>query len=468
MTTYDRTEFCSRKSLRFDFMDLLFAPNNQLMHTANAPWTEIEKDAVVGLRLMRLFEAFTSYSKQVSTQDQVIVSADADLIAQVSRLMRKLGCVKMLHDLTRIYVFLQKLSAHAAWPLMSERKADLFYRLKIAALNSGSQFDLKLATYLDENAAQLRGTEYSRQNFNYPVVPKAHQVNPLGIVRDWQAGNCYQLVFKHLDRTSPDDWQEQPDVIGFRENGTRVVNSKIDSHRNRLIHLGRAKGPGILQCLNPDDLDSVGEQTQWALLRMGFIFPRLLCNSLETFEQLRAQALANGAEILTQHLRLASHSSARNAFFCWEEEGIGQPALFAARFEGELPWLLLEVDERGWWFLEASANWQSHVVFGEYVFCKAKTEAALLAAFSHVSHDDNICYGAVSGSFPANRLLELLSDRWGVEKVLYRGHLAAWAFGHQWGGGSDEHSSVFCAQDAALSAQVAHHSVEAGLKVTWL
>jgi hypothetical protein len=318
---------------------------------------------------------------------------------------------------------------------MSERKADLYYRLKLAALNSSSQFDLKLATYLDENAAQLRGIEYSRQNFNYPVVPKAHQVNPVGIVRDWQAGDCYQLVFEDLDRTTIDNWLAQRDA---------------------------------LKQLNPADLNATNEQTQWALSGVGFMFPRILCDSSEAFERICAQALADGAKILTQHLRLASHWSARHAFYCFEKEGIGQPALFAARIEGELPWLLLDVDEYGWWFLEASAGWQCHVVLGKYVFCKAETEAALLAAFSHVSQDDNICYGAVSGFFPANRLSELLSDCWGVEEVLYRGYLAAWAYGRQWGSGSGEHFSVFCAQDAALSAQVANQTVEAGLKVTWL
>ena len=318
---------------------------------------------------------------------------------------------------------------------------------------------------MDAHAAQLRGTDYSRQLFDFPVPAKALPANASALVCDWEAGNCYQLVFDHLSQSTIDAWWALPGSVGFQEDGSRIVE---DRRNRRLRYLGQAKSSEAFRLVDPHNLNAVGEQMDWVLVGVGYIFPRLLSNSLETFERLRAQALSEGSTLMTQHLRLASHASGRNAFTCLENENIGQPALCAARLEGQMPWLIFEADGQEWWFIEASTEWECHAILGEHLLCKPKTEAAILSAFSHIGHDSNLCYGAVSGLFPVNRLAELLSDEWGTKKVLRRGMLAAWAYGHQWGGGADEHFSIFAAQDGKLAHDVALQAAEAGLEIGWL
>lgn len=460
---YERHSFCSRKSLRLDFMDLLFAPGSQLMHAANAPWTEVEKDAVIGLQLIRLFEDFLRYREKLSPVDQAFLVADEDSKSRALALFNKLGCEHIGRQLSCVYKYLQKIDAQAPDFTISEGDATVLYRLKQRVNNA--QFDLKLAAHLDAHAAQLRGTDYSRQQFDFPPPVKAHPANPSGVVCDWEAGNCYQLVFDHLSQSTIDAWWALPGSVGFQEAGKRILD---DRRNQRLGHLGHPKDSEILRLVDPHNLSVVGEQMLWAVVGLGYIFPRLLSNDFATFERLRAQAQSEGSSVLTQHLRLASHASDRNAFTCFENENIGQPALFAARLEGQMPWLIFDADGQEWWFLEASAEWECHAILGKHLLCKPKTEAAILSAFSHIGLDSNLCFGAVSGGFPAKRLAELLSDEWGAKNVLRRGTLAAWAYGHQWGGGADEHFSVFAAQGSNLAGEVAVQMAATGLEIGWL
>ena len=127
---YERYSFCSRKSLRLDFMDLLFAPKAQLMHNANAAWTEIEKEAVIGLQLMRLFDDFLRYREKLSPLDRAFLAADEDSKSRALALFNKLGCENTGRQLSCVYVYLQKIDAQAPEFSISDGDAQVLYRLK--------------------------------------------------------------------------------------------------------------------------------------------------------------------------------------------------------------------------------------------------------------------------------------------------------------------------------------------------
>ncbi len=466
----ERGWFGDRRGLEHSLLELLFEPGAQLMHVDASPWTEVEAHAVVGLRVLRAYYSASNWAEYDSNWlVRMIFDDDEAFLDSARRLIALLGYEeRTLVPIARLFAHVRRrfTLSDSPWPQWQCEGPALavYFRLLHQVGKDFGGFLFRLADFLNRHAAQLRGSDYGKLRLadmlsGRYATPKTKR-QP--VCFDWNAGNCFQAVFLQLPDAVVEDWAARPEVRSFAIDGT----ARLEPPRwGREGHLAVLLDPAAERLQDPENHVAVGAQVDWALLHRRV----LICQSEQRFEELLAQTVHEQTRVLLQHRRLSSYNAPRLAlrFFestcrhgfgdsCAVRTPVGMPAVIAARRECVMPWLILHVNST-FWFLEASAQWDCFGIQGTDLLCKPRSEAALLEAFSRLGRNDNIAYGAISGSIDEQTLRNALSieDVWGTDAVLQWAQWAPWAYGHQWGGGSDEHFSIFCAQDLAMSAALA-------------
>lgn len=150
-----------------------------------------------------------------------------------------------------------------------------------------------------------------------------------------------------------------------------------------------------------------------------------------------------------------------------ECDAFGEAALIAAASDGCAPWLVLCAhDHPSHWWRAITARmeplvWHWALEFGRPLLLLAyrvHDAAAWRELWSHLGHDNNVAVAAVCGRVAADALRErlvLLKDSMSVDNLRCLAGDRGWAYGHVWGGGSDEHVAVFFAVDPTVTSRVA-------------
>jgi len=165
-------------------------------------------------------------------------------------------------------------------------------------------------------------------------------------------------------------------------------------------------------------------------------------------------------------LEFGEYDASGNADAC------GEVGLVAAENEGVAPWLVLAVHwERGYWWRTASArlpvhawHWTADLNRDVAIIVYRGTDRdAWRELWDRLGGDDNVAVLAADGRIPVEALrVRLVRTKFTVSIDNLR-HLAGehgWAYGHVWGGGSDEHYAMFFARDPAVTARVAAFACE--------
>lgn len=150
-----------------------------------------------------------------------------------------------------------------------------------------------------------------------------------------------------------------------------------------------------------------------------------------------------------------------------ESDGFGEAALIAAESDDCAPWLVLCAhDHPSHWWRATTARmhpllWHWTAEFGRPLLMLAyqvHDAVAWRELWSHLGHDDNVAVAAISGHVAADTLRERLvrvKNAMSVDNLRYLAGDRGWAYGHVWGGGSDEHVAVFFAVDPSVTSRVA-------------
>lgn len=160
-------------------------------------------------------------------------------------------------------------------------------------------------------------------------------------------------------------------------------------------------------------------------------------------------------------LEFAEYDAARNT------DGCGEAALIAAGDSGIAPWLVLAMrHEQGHWWRIASAQLPAHALHWTsdldrdvaLIVYRGAHLDAWRELWSRLGSDNNVAVLAVDGHIPIEALRERLvrtKDTVSIDNLRYLAGEHGWAYGHVWGGGSDEHYAMFFARDPAITARVA-------------
>lgn len=148
-------------------------------------------------------------------------------------------------------------------------------------------------------------------------------------------------------------------------------------------------------------------------------------------------------------------------------DGCGEVGLVAAGGDEAAPWLVLAMHwEQGYWWRAASArlpvhawHWTSDLNREIAIIVYRGTDAdAWRELWSRLGADDNVAILAADGRIPIEVLRErLVRTKYtiSIDNLRYLAGEQGWAYGHIWGGGSDEHYALFFARDPAVTARVA-------------
>jgi hypothetical protein len=160
-------------------------------------------------------------------------------------------------------------------------------------------------------------------------------------------------------------------------------------------------------------------------------------------------------------LAFGEYDASRNS------DGCGEVGLVAADGDDVAPWLVLAVrHEQGYWWCIASARlpvhaWHWTSDLGRdvaLIVYRGSDLDAWRELWSRLGADDNVAVLAVDGRIPIEVLRERLvrtKDTVCIDNLRYLAGDGGWAYGHIWGGGSDEHYALFFARDPAVTARVA-------------
>ncbi len=161
-------------------------------------------------------------------------------------------------------------------------------------------------------------------------------------------------------------------------------------------------------------------------------------------------------------------------FYDYEEEGWLPYELATALGEG-LPLLLTRIEGQAtdgyyrWnndtdsredfiWYEQPLAKLERVAQFDvgltRYQLHRASNLEAYLHLWSMASHSWAIADATLSADTDIERLRAVIAERGCFDIIRNAGAVAAWAYGHIYGGGSDEHHAVFCARDAARTQKV--------------
>jgi hypothetical protein len=243
-------------------------------------------------------------------------------------------------------------------------------------------------------------------------------------------------------------------------------DSATPGHSSHRAETGRRDSP------EQELLDALARNFHWVLIGWATLPGEQTLAWLSDDDDLAARFDALLSEYHDKAL-LGSHRSfnrlddcARGLLFN-EQDAFGEVALIAAEGQREAPWLVAAISERaGHWWRSASAGlpsltWHWTWITDEdvvMVIYRGTDLDAWRALWSHIDKDDNIAAIAVGGELPLDVLRERLvhtKDFISTDSLQYLAGEESWAYGHVWGGGSDEHYAMFFARDPAVTARVA-------------
>lgn len=450
---YERRGFGDGLAQMRCLYELLFEPGAQLMHVDESPWTEVEAQAVVGLKILRALESIVCGMDHDSNWlIRTAFEEQEEFFDAARRLIVLLGYEeRVLMRIARLLAYLRSRFAldDGRWQCSDEALSG-YFRLAYGVDSDFRNWTFKLAEFLSGHSAQLRGSDCSKLRLSEALVwpygsAVARTMAPRELCTDWNAGSSSQAIFLMLPAAVAELWSRRPGVRNFGGHLGVPLITEIDR-------------------MDPRNLDDFIAAMKWVLLNPRSWCPRLVCQTPVDFDELLVDAERLGGEVALKDLRVSSrgvcHALAFHENSRSNPKDVGMPAVIAARHEGVMPWLLLSlVDNPNFWFLEVSADWDCVGIEGVELLCKPRHEAAILAAFSRLGTNENIAFGALSGRIDEQQLRTALRirERAGTDAVLKRARRAPWAYGHEWGGGSDEHFSIFCAQDPVLSGLIADH-----------
>ena len=477
----------AQEEIYLDFAHLLFDPGSQLLHTDEGAWNSVEAEAVLGLRLLHI-EFDYQYPITTSSVAHALLSASTEMLDDAAILLTKIGASRLLKRLRVFFAVLQRYLARTANGRLEEiadAEVAKLSQLRVRLLD-GEHLSEKLWLYLDRNAGKIRGSDYSRQ-LSWCGGPRRNPAAFKPPWRQWRDGDLHLVSVDHYFEL-PKLLASQAGARCYDENGHEVAISKNSKFAYAAyICKFRDMRPVEASFVLPvGDLDALCELVEWVAFDLRLVYPRFICRTAQTLEWFCAESERQNANLISVHQGIAHITQALGGvgFFegygCKQQVAIGYPAVIAARAEDVLPWLIFAPElSTGWWWLEHSRDRVCKIIVGKarissrigssgYFICRARTESALLAAFSHIGFDDNLCWGAVSGRLSEQNLAALVIEELSsAQTVYFRSTLAGWAYGHQWGGGAGEHFSLFHAQDLRLSEAVAAHAMQNQSQRIW-
>lgn len=420
--------------------DLLLRPGVQLLHTHASTWNQAQADVILAIRLTRAM-GYSDADWHEQPLVNVLFAITEDERERGIALLEKLGAFATLKSLRFLYVSLFRMLARAGTDALTlTYEEDQFRWFRLSARGGGGGLRTELGRYVQQHATQLQvpadpQIEVQPHTFQNVTRQAEQDSTLLGGV----AGPFYRAI---IDNPPNELAQIVTRLPGAKRYGARLIATMRPN--------------GVETKMSATDLDELARQVEWALVDTGSMLPTFVTTRVSLFEWFLQQLLGTGGTLLSAHRQIDSlNHTGLGVLFC-ESECIGHPAWIAAQFEQCMPWMQISVDSNDnfWWF-ENSAEWDSYLRIGDSYFCKPRSEAALLAAFSRTSHDDCVCFGALSGKVSVARLKSVPMGLWGMKKNRAIAAFAPWVYNHQWGGGSSEHFSIFYGAQAALSEQVA-------------